>query len=71
MTARQEARRALTSALLRLNYPTDSRAVEALDVLVERFMNLPLNAPDEEFQAVADRARDVQLRLDLGLDLAD
>lgn len=71
MNARQDARNALTGALLLLNYPTDSRALELLGELAKRFQALPPNAPDEEFHAIADLAHEVRFRLEIGLALPD
>lgn len=71
MTARQEARRALTSALRRLNYPTDSSEMDVLGALVERFFDLPPDASDEEFRAIAEVARDLQFQREIGLRRSD
>lgn len=71
MTPQREALHALTDALLCLRYPTDARATAALRALAQRFLALPPDAPDEEFEAVAEFARDVRFRLELGLDLPD
>lgn len=54
-----------------LSYPTDAHAMAALRVLARRFLDLAPDAPDEEFRAIAEVARDVRFRLELGLDLSD